>query len=165
MNGVAVKASEVPTGSLVFVDASAWVALIHESDRWYSTARAVFAELLTRQCDIVSLTVNFYEAVSVLNSERPYRTDWIPPAGKPNPFPAALVEFCRSAGVLLRNLESQQAWLPVELVVAAPTRRWSPFDCAAFLHIQREGIPYALAFDRHFIDAASEFEFEVIEAP
>lgn len=54
----------------VFVDASAWIALLNADDRHHSAAQTLYDELLKDQTPLITSTWTLYEALSLLKTRR-----------------------------------------------------------------------------------------------
>jgi predicted nucleic acid-binding protein len=131
----------------VFLDTSAFVALLDEDNADYALARSAWRDLLVQGHDLHTTNYVVLETTAVLHRRTGLRAvsalvitalpacevAWVPPA----------VHEAALAGLLVAN-----------------RRDLSLVDCVSFDYMRRQGITTAFTFDPHFSDQG----FEVIPA-
>ena len=60
--------------NMVFIDASAWIALFHMRDKYHKTAWLAYEQLLNEAGKFLTSNWVTYEAISILKSRTNYRT-------------------------------------------------------------------------------------------
>ena len=134
----------------VFVDASFWIALMHDQEERNPEARYIWQVSIND--DLIPVTTNWtlYEALTFLNSRRRGRHD----------LAAGLLRLAEmTSEVIDASSYEQQA---LDIFISHSDKRWSVVDCANFVCIRERGTPFALSFDRDFAQAQNEFTFQVL---
>lgn len=126
----------------VFVDASAWLALINEADADHSKAKTIRDALLRSKKGFL---VTDYVIVEIANSLS--KTRWRSHAVK-------LINSIRetdSIEVIAVDKEIlDDAWI---LYSTRTDKEWSLTDCVSFVVMKKHGIRDAFTSDRHFEQA------------
>ena len=134
----------------VFVDASFWIALIHDREEHHREAR--YRWQMSINDDLILVTTNWtlYEALTFLNSRSRGRHD-------------LAVELLRLAEMTSEVVDAAQYEREaLDVFRSHSDKRWSVFDCANFVCIRERGASLALSLDRDFVQAQSEFGFVVL---
>ena len=136
----------------VFLDASFWVALVFPADQNHDRAEHLWAPILGRDRRTVTTDWTLYEALTVLNGRRARRHD----------LALQLLDLVRRTTdiVAASGLEARI----LEVFTNHSDKRWSVVDCANFVCIDERRSRWALAFDRDFAQAQSEFGFTLLGA-
>ena len=136
----------------VFVDASFWVALIHDEDQYHPVSEDLWDRLLRHDATIITTNWTLYEALTFLNSRRRGRHD----------LALELHALALNSGEIVdASTYEQQA---LEIFRSHTDKRWSVVDCANFVCIRERHSTMALSFDRDFAQAQAEFGFAVLGA-
>ena len=131
---------------MIFVDSSAWIALLNQADGYHSKARAFASELATgRYGRLVTTDYVLDEAATSLRLRA--RSD-------------ALKQF-RSILESSESLETiwttpERFWSAWEMLAARDDKRWSLTDCLSFVTMETLGIRIAFSFDSDFAQAGFE---------
>ena len=136
----------------VFLDASFWVALVFPADQDHERARALWEPILGTDRRTVTTDWTLYEALTVLNGRRTRRHD----------LALQLLNLARRSTHIVAASESEARTL--EVFTNHSDKRWSVVDCANFVCINERRSRWALAFDRDFAQAQSEFGFTLLGA-
>jgi predicted nucleic acid-binding protein len=137
---------------LVFVDASAWIAITHTRDSHHDEAMTIMRRLLNDDAGLVVTNWTAYEALSFLKSRAGYG----------------------AASVLRQTFEDNELvwWEPVtpeieekalDMFWRFADKTWGVVDCASLVVMALTGCQRAFGFDRHFVEAASQYGFMVEE--
>jgi len=128
--------------SFVFVDTSALVAILVNSDLLHRDAVQLMAELREKEAQIVTTEMIFFELANSLSAIR-YRNTAI-----------GLIDQLRQ----MNNLEIM--WSNPDLFESAtdmyrtrPDKEWSLTDCASFVVMNDRNISIAFTADKHFEQA------------
>ncbi len=133
----------------LFVDASAWIALVWATDVNHVRAKAVWQRIRRGGWHLCTTNWTLYEAATFLNC-RVKRHDWA----------IGLLRLVRETTTVLKADSLEQE--AVGTFAAHADKRWSIVDCASFHALRRHGCQRALAFDEHFRQAQDEFGFTVL---
>jgi predicted nucleic acid-binding protein len=125
----------LPLSSPIFVDASAWIALLDRRDRHHEQARQIFEACFARRVRLVTTTWTAYEALSLL-------TD-------------------RSSVTLVRVTEDIEN-RALNLFFAYQDKTWGVVDCANLGVMEDLGCPQSFGFDHHFVEASRQRGFELL---
>jgi predicted nucleic acid-binding protein len=123
--------------ALLFVDTGAFYAMADRSDRHHTEASRTFQERI-EQDDLVTTDHVFVETWFLIGAHLHRK---------------AAMRFWKAieGGVVqLLGVTSQDLWRGRRIAVDWPDQDFSVVDCTSFAVIERLGIEYALAFDRHF---------------
>lgn len=136
---------------MIFIDSSAWIALLDQRDGFHRRAREFQHELITGvHGRLVTTDYVLDEAVTYLRQHGP----------------AHLVGEFRT---IVTTSESVQVvwttpdrfWAAWDTLLARPDKRWSLTDCLSFVTMQALGIRLAFGFDSDFRQAG----FELLPGP
>jgi uncharacterized protein len=125
--------------SAVFIDTSAFLAVLIADDAQHCTAQSVFERLLQTQSDLVTHNYVILETFSLLQSRvgidaaRVFAQELLP---------IASVEWVRP----------EDHDIGIGAVLTASRRRLSLVDCVSFALLRRTGITEVFAFDRYFAE-------------
>ena len=136
----------------VFLDASFWIALVFPADQNHERAESLWEPILRIDRRTVTTDWTLYEALTLLNGRRARRHD----------LALQLLDLARLSTdiVAASELETQA----LEVFTNHSDKRWSVVDCANFVCINERRSMWALAFDRDFAQAQSEFGFTLLGA-
>ena len=128
---------------IVFVDTSAFYALLDGSDQDHSRAVGVWENLLHQQASLLTTNYVLVETSALLQRRL---------------GPAALRAFQEDVVPLLTVdwILEQRHETGVEAVLAAGRRRLSLVDCVSFQTMRAHGIHTAFCFDAHFREQGFE---------
>ena len=121
----------------VFVDTSAWLAVLDRDDQRHALARRIWAALLEGRHELVTSSYVLVETLALIQRRlgmeafRVFHTDIHP-----------LVDVIWVEGELHRSAAEQ--------VLTANQRRLSLVDCSSFVVLQAGEADLVFAFDRHF---------------
>ena len=136
----------------VFLDASFWVALVFPADQNHERAGSLWEPILGIDRRTVTTDWTLYEALTVLNGRRARRHD----------LALQLLNLARRSTDIVAASELEARTL--EVFTNHSDKRWSVVDCANFVCISERRSMWALAFDRDFVQAQSEFGFTLLGA-
>ena len=123
----------------IFVDTSAWLALINKSDAFHSKTKRIRNMLIK---DNVRFFVTNYVLVEIANSLS--RIQFRPAAIK------LIGSIQKSNDIEIVKIDEEiytEAW---NLYCSRPDKEWSLTDCASFVVMNRNGIRKAFTTDHHF---------------
>jgi len=129
----------------VFVDASAWVAIINRRDAHHEAARDVYRRLLTERAPLFTTNWTAYEALSILKGRVGHDTAeklWQVLCD------IRLVRLIRVG----RTLEEQG----LKMFFNYRDKTWGVVDCASLALMKLLGCRCAFAFDAHFREAGRQ---------
>ncbi|MFB3882188.1 MAG: type II toxin-antitoxin system VapC family toxin [Armatimonadota bacterium] len=127
----------------VFVDSSAFLALLNSADRHHPAAAAVWEQLLSEAADLRTSSYVVLETAATaqtrfgLESARAFLLDMAP-------------------SVLVHWVFEELHDAGVSVLIAAARRGLSLVDCVSFELMRERGIEKAFAFDPHFADQGFE---------
>lgn len=137
--------------SLIFIDASAWIALYHKRDKHHQTAWKVYEQTLGTTTTFLTSNWVAYEAISILKSRAGYevaKSLWVILQD---------TEIFRIEGVD-RELEEKA----VNLFWRYQDKSWGVVDCSSILLMERLGCSLAFGFDHHFVEATKQYGFNLL---
>ena len=138
----------IPNNSKVYVDTSAFYALIDRSDRYHAQASALWPDLLDDGIAMITSNYVVWETVGLLQ--------------KKIGFAAASLWHKDILGVLdvqwVNPSGYQQAF---ELWLSLGRKRLSLVDCVSFVTMYQHDIEKAFCFKKHF----QEHGFELLQMP
>ncbi len=134
----------------MFVDASFWIALLHNREEHHREARHGWQ--MSIASNLVPVTTNWtlYEALTHLNARTRNRHD----------LATHLLSFAKRTTEIMDASHYER--MALDIFRSHSDKRWSVVDCANFVCIRERGAPLALSFDRDFAQAQSEFGFAVL---
>lgn len=123
----------------VFVDTSAFVALLHEAEAEHEQARAAIEHLISDRVPLFTSNFVFAETYTVLLTRvsRAVAVNW----GR---------RFRLGSAIELVRVDEdveEEAW---EILESHEDKEWSYVDATSFALLEREGAAEAFAFDSHF---------------
>lgn len=135
----------------VFVDASAWVAIINRRDAYHGVALDVYRELLASKAPLFTTSWTAYEALSLLKGRIGYEA-----AEKLWQIlcDVRLVRLVRVG----RALEAQG----LKMFFDYRDKTWGVVDCTSLALMQLVACRRAFAFDSHFREAGRQQGLEIL---
>lgn len=127
----------------VFVDTSAFIALLNRDDEYHEAAVRVFAGLLEGPNRLVTHNYVVVETFAVLQARMGVES-----AGT---FQQEILPVVHVEWVLPQDHD-----IGVGVVLASIRRRLSLVDCTSFAMLRRTGIRRVFCFDRHFREQGFE---------
>lgn len=137
--------------NMVFIDASAWIALYHKRDKYHKSAWLIYEQLLNRSRKFLTTNWVVYEAITILKSRASYeaaRTLW---DILQDPELSQVVHIDR-------ELENKA----VDIFWSYQDKRWGAVDCSSMLLMEREKCSLAFGYDRHFVEATKQYGFTML---
>ena len=121
----------------VFVDTSAFIAIVNETDRRHRQARRIWTELVEMERELITTNYVILETISLVQRRlgMPYLHTFLA-----NTMPFLRVEW------VTEQLHRES----IDVLLAADRRHLSLVDCVSFATIRRAGLMTVFAFDRHF---------------
>lgn len=131
------------TAKKVFVDTSAFLAVLDASDRCHAQAASIWKELIRTGTILVISSYVLVESCAVIQRRLGME---------------ALRLFCTNVypGLKVFWVEPDLHAAGVDAVLAAGRRRLSLVDCVSFAVMRRSGINTAFTFDPHFAEQGFE---------
>ncbi|MGV8123794.1 MAG: type II toxin-antitoxin system VapC family toxin [Candidatus Xenobiia bacterium LiM19] len=131
---------------MIFIDTSAFMAIILRNDVNHGKARAIWDALLDSEEALISSNYVLIETISLIQSRIGME--------------AVRVFFDDLVPVLhMEWVDAIHHRIAMESLIAANRRNLSLVDCTSFAVMRKKGINRAFAFDRHF----PEYGFQCIE--
>ncbi len=136
---------------MIFVDTSAWFALLVERAAERTEATEVFAQIESGRFGAPVTTDYVLDETFTLLRQR---------AGL---APVARLSDLIGQSRALRRVRIGEAAFEagLQLMLAHPDRKWSFTDCTSFVTMREAGIPRAFTWDHNFAEAG----FEVLPGP
>ena len=128
---------------IVFVDSSAFYAILDEDDKHHVRAQEAWFRLLDEQHVILTTSYVLTETCALLQSRLGIQALRV---FHENLFPLIQVDWTGADG--------HQSG--VEATLAAARRHLSVVDCISFQTMRREGVHTVFCFDRHFAEQGFE---------
>ena len=135
----------------VFVDASAWVAIINRRDAHHQMAATLYRRLVSDKVPLFTTNWAAYEALSILKGRVGYEAAerlWSVLND------VRLVRLVRVG----RALEERG----LEVFFRYRDKTWGVVDCASLALMHQVGCRRAFAFDTHFREAGRQGGFDVV---
>ena len=127
---------------VVFVDTSAFIGLIANSDRFHDAAVEIMTELTRNESRLITSESVLFELANGFSRTR---------------FRDSAVEFIRQ---IASNSDVKVIWssrelfdMAVDLYKDRPDKEWSLTDCASFVVMKDHQIDLAFTSDKHFEQA------------
>ena len=134
----------------VFVDASAWVAITNKTDRFHDEALRVYHHLLRSQTPLITSTWTGYEALTIVKTKLGY-----------NQAEKLWERMLRPSVVTLIKVDERIEAKGLQLFWSYQDKDWGVVDCASLRVMEETGCLKAFAYDRHFIEASTQFGFSL----
>ncbi len=137
--------------NMVFVDASAWIALYHKRDKYHEPAWVIYEQLLSQARKFLTSNWVAYEAISILKSRASYgaaKTLW------------DILQDTELSQVVYIDRKLEEG--AVDLFWRYQDKRWGVVDCTSILLMEREKCSVAFGYDRHFIEATRQYGFTLL---
>ena len=136
----------------VFVDASAWIAIINRKDNKHKTAVRIYQRLLYSQALLFTTNWTAYEALTLVKSRLGFAQ-----AGR-------LWERITSRSVVeLVAVDEPIERDALKLFWRYEDKTWGVVDCTSLVVMDIVGCRQAFAFDVHFTEASRQFGFAVLD--
>jgi predicted nucleic acid-binding protein len=135
---------------LVFVDASAWIAITNRKDRNRGEAVRIFQRLLGTSTVLVTTTA--YEALTIVKSRLGFSQA------------ERLWQRITSRTVVeLVEIDQEIESDALQLFWRYQDKKWGVVDCSSLVVMDAIGCRNVFAYDTHFIEASRQFGFTVIK--
>ena len=137
--------------NMVFIDASAWIALFHMRDKYHKTAWIVYEQLLNDAGKFLTSNWVTYEAITLLKSRANYRTAktlW------------DILQDAELSKVVQVDRELEKG--AVDLFWRYQDKSWGVVDCTSILLMEREKCSIAFGYDQHFVEATKQYGFTLL---
>lgn len=121
----------------VFVDTSAFLALVEPTERNHEVVSRVWFELTERDANLICTNYVLLETITLLQNWQGMSTL--------RSFRDTVIPFLT---IIWVDRATHQAGLAT--VLAEDRRQLSMVDCTSFVAMRENGLDMALAFDRHF---------------
>jgi predicted nucleic acid-binding protein len=134
-----------------FVDASAWIATVDESDQNYERAQRIYRELLANKTPLTTTNWTAHEAIILTKSRIGYSqafTLW--------------ERITASKLVTLVRITEEIEAVALNIFWRYRDKTWGVVDCASLVVMERMACEAAFAFDGHFKEASRQYGFQVI---
>lgn len=137
----------------IFVDASAWIALINRNDDNYGKAAPIWQSIVEHEWLLLTTNWTLYEALTILKtkgSTELAKELWD-------------LSQLRDGGMVRvvtvsARLEKAAVWTFFQ----HRDKMWSVVDCANFHAVREENCQRVFAYDDDFRQASGEFEFQLL---
>ena len=135
----------------VFVDASAWVAITNAKDSFHTQAVRVYRRLLQSAVPLITSTWTAYEALTIVKTKLGY-----------SQAERLWQRLQRASVVDLVTVDNMIEAEALELFWRYKDKDWGVVDCASLVVMDGSGCRQAFAFDRHFVEASSQYGFSLV---
>jgi predicted nucleic acid-binding protein len=136
---------------IVFVDASAWIAIMSKKDGRHETAAQIYERELRKSTYLITSNLTTYEAYTKIKTEK-----GIEIATKLRD----VIENKRL--VKIERVTSDIEEEALEIFWRYHDKTWGIIDITSFVIMDRNGCNSAFAFDRHFVEAAQQKGFHLL---
>jgi predicted nucleic acid-binding protein len=136
----------------VFVDASAWIAIVNRKDNKHKTAVRIYQRLLYSQSLLFTTNWTIYKALTLVKSRlgsAQAKSLWERITSR------SIVELVAADEPVERDA--------LELFWRYQDKTWGVVDCTSLVIMAAVGCRQAFAFDVHFTEASRQFGFAVLE--
>lgn len=137
--------------NMVFIDASAWIALYHKRDKYHKPAWIIYEQLLNEAKKFLTSNWVAYEAITILKSRASYRAAKTLWDIFQDPELSRVVHIDR-------ELEERA----VDLFWRYQDKRWGVVDCSSMLLMERKKCSSAFGYDSHFVEATKQYGFTLL---
>ncbi len=132
--------------NMVFVDASAWIALYHKRDKYHKLAWTTYEQLLNEVRKFLTTNWVAYEAITILKSRASYRAAKTLWDILQDPELSQVVHIDR-------KLEDRA----LDIFWSYQDKKWGVVDCSSMLLMEREKCSLAFGYDHHFVEATKQY--------
>ena len=134
-----------------FVDASAWIALLHPRDRHHYAAQAVYRQFMHSEVLLITTNWVVYEGLTLLKSRMGSQ------------HAEQLWEIANDPMLvsLARVTDAVEA-VPLRLFFEYQDKTWGVVDCTSFVVMAETGCRQAFGFDQQFREAGQQRGFRVV---
>ncbi|OGQ77812.1 MAG: hypothetical protein A3F90_19295 [Deltaproteobacteria bacterium RIFCSPLOWO2_12_FULL_60_19] len=136
----------------VFVDASAWVAIINAKDSNHTQAASVYRRLLQSSVPLITSTWTAYEALTIVKTKLGY-----------SQAERLWQRLQRLSVIDLVTVDERIEAEALELFWGYTDKDWGVVDCASLVVMDGTGCRQAFAFDRHFVEASHQYGFSILK--
>jgi predicted nucleic acid-binding protein len=135
---------------IIFVDASAWIAIVFEKDQFHQIASKIYQRELG---DSLLLTSNWttYEAYSMIKKK-----------GNLGKVLQLQNVIKNKSIVKLERVSKKIKEEAVDIFFSYADKKWGIVDISSFVIMRRASCKFAFAFDEHFVEAAKQNGFEML---
>ncbi|MFH0925182.1 MAG: PIN domain-containing protein [bacterium] len=140
------------TSSVIFIDASVWIALYHKKDKYHKSAWKLYEQLLEEGKRFITSNWVSYEAISILKSRASYETAknlWEILSNN---------EFFQVLRID-KNIEDQA----ISIFWRYQDKTWGVVDCSSMLLMKKENCFLAFGYDYHFVEASKQYGFTLLK--
>lgn len=137
--------------NMVFIDASAWIALYHKRDKYHKAAWMVYEQLLNEAKKFLTSNWVAYEAITILKSRADYstaKTLW------------DIFQDAELSQVVHIDRELEEG--AIDLFWRYQDKKWGVVDCTSILLMEREKCSIAFGYDQHFVEATRQYAFTLL---
>lgn len=135
----------------VFVDASAWVAILNGKDRYHDEAVRIYRRLLQSLTPLITSTWTAYEALTIVKTRLGYTQA------------ERLWEIIQRPSVVdLVKIDEHVEAEALELFWEYKDKDWGVVDCSSLVVMEETGCRQAFAYDRHFVEASQQYGFALV---
>jgi predicted nucleic acid-binding protein len=135
---------------MVFVDGSAWIAVMHQKDQYHQSAASYFDLLLDSGERFLTTNWTLYEAYTFLKTHAGYEK-----------FNELYVLIQRRRTIYVERINKSLETAALDVFVRYRDKTWGVVDCANLIVMQLSGCNRAFAYDTHFRQAARQYGFRV----
>lgn len=137
--------------SVVFIDASAWIALYHRRDSNHKKAWETYEQLLDEEK--IFLTTNWvsHEAISIIKSRASY--------GAAKILWDILKNQELSEVVYINKRLEEQA---IDIFWRYQDKKWGVVDCSSMVVMEMKRCLLAFGYDQHFVEASKQYGFTLL---
>ena len=139
--------------SIVFVDASAWIALFHQKDAYHLSAWRVYERLLDEGKGFLTTNWVAYETITVLKNRASYdaaKTLW------------NILQDPELSQVISINKRLEER--AVDLFWRYQDKRWGVVDCSSMLVMEMKNCSLSFGYDHHFVEASKQYGFTLLDS-
>ena len=122
----------------------------HKTDRFHDEALRVYHRLLRSQTPLITSTWTGYEALTIVKTKLGY-----------NQAEKLWERMLRPSVVTLIKVDERIEAEGLQLFWSYQDKDWGVVDCASLRVMEETGCRKAFAYDRHFIEASTQFGFSL----
>jgi len=136
---------------MVFVDASAWIALYHKGDKYHKDAWLIYEQLLRDANKILISNWVAYEAISFIKSRAGYKASKV------------LWDILQDNELSqLINIDRKLEEESVNMFWNYQDKKWGVVDCSSILLMKKKKCSLVFGYDHHFIEASRQYGFTLL---